>query len=89
MAITIGGSGVVAVSAAHEVSGNWGNGGDLYTTDGGRSWSKNEKLPFESSLFSSTPDPNHGGKGFFLFFGGGMLYGPWPTASAPLTVRLY
>lgn len=68
----------IYVSGLYDVSGNWGKGGAIYSTDSGVSWKKNEKLPLLTNLFNFTPDPNHPEKGFYLFFGGGMLYGTKP-----------
>ena len=77
-AIVLGKDGLVSVSASNDLSGKWGKGGALFSKDGGATWSANRKLPFESILFSSTPDPKDPKNAYYLFFGGGMLYGPWP-----------
>jgi hypothetical protein len=69
---------VVHASGSHQLDGGWGKGGALYTRDGGESWSKNEKLPLAANLDGATPDPARPGNVFYLFFGGGMLYGPEP-----------
>lgn len=60
------------------VDGSWGEGGALYSTDGGDTWKKNQNLPFLSNLSGIRPDPNNSHHLFYLFFGSGMLYGPKP-----------
>jgi hypothetical protein len=67
------------VGGLWQLDGTWGEGGPLYTTDGGRTWKKNKGLPFLSNASGAVPDPNHPEKVFYLFFGGGMLYGPRPN----------
>jgi photosystem II stability/assembly factor-like uncharacterized protein len=71
-------SDTVYTSGPYQVDGNWGQGGAYYTTDGGEHWRKNEAFPLKANLFGTRPDPNHPDKVFYLFFGGGMLYGPKP-----------
>lgn len=66
----------VYASGLFDVAGNWGLGGALTTTDGGKSWKKNQHLPLLANLFGFTPDPIHSENGFYLFFGGGIFYGP-------------
>jgi photosystem II stability/assembly factor-like uncharacterized protein len=71
--------GTAYVGGLWQLDGTWGEGGPLYTTDGGRTWKKNKALPFLSNASGAVPDPNHPEKVFYLFFGGGMLYGPKPN----------
>ena len=67
---------IVIVSGLDDVSGKWGLGGALISKDGGTHFIKNDKIPLLSNLFGVTLDPLHSENAFFLFFGGGMLYGP-------------
>jgi hypothetical protein len=66
----------IHVSGLYDVTGKWGKGGALSSSDGGVTWKKNDRFPLLANLFNFTPDPKDPTKGFFLFFGGGMLYGP-------------
>ncbi len=66
----------IFVSGLHDLSEKWGQGGFLYSNDGGHSFKKSEKLPLLANLFSFTLDPSNPKNGFFLFFGGGIYYGP-------------
>jgi peptidoglycan/LPS O-acetylase OafA/YrhL/photosystem II stability/assembly factor-like uncharacterized protein len=66
----------VLASGNYVVDGSWGQGGALSTKDGGLTWNKNTQMPLLSNLCGSRIDPNHPDKVFYLFFGGGMLYGP-------------
>ncbi len=69
----------VYLSGPFTIDGSWGNGGALYTTDGGRTWRKNDLLPLRTNLHAARIDPNNPDKIFYLFFGGGILYGPKPN----------
>jgi len=63
-------------SGPYDMTGKWGNGGALSTNDEGKSWQKNQHLPLLANLFGFTPDPTRPENGFYLFFGGGIFYGP-------------
>lgn len=63
-------------SGPYDMTGKWGLGGALSTRDGGKSWKKNQHLPLLANLFGFTPDPLRSENGFYLFFGGGIFYGP-------------
>jgi photosystem II stability/assembly factor-like uncharacterized protein len=69
---------IVYASGQWIVDGSWGNGGPLYTTDGGVTWKRNEAIPFQGSLFGVAMDPNDEDSLFYLIFGGAMLHGPRP-----------
>lgn len=68
----------VYVSGKMTLNGTWGNGGPLYTTDGGKTWKKNNSIPLQGNSHNVTIDPNKKDHIFYTFFGGGMLYGPQP-----------
>lgn len=68
----------VYVSGLYRLDGSWGEGGALYSTDGGMSWKKNDAIPLLANLDGTVIDPNHPEKIFYLFFGGGILYGREP-----------
>lgn len=68
----------VYISGLYRVDGSWGDGGAIYTTDGGLTWKKNENIPLLANLDGTVLDPNKPGQLFYLFFGGGMFYGPQP-----------
>ncbi len=69
----------VYASGLHNIDGVWGEGGAIFSIDGGSSWQKNENIPLLSNLDGTVLDPNRQGKIFYLFFGGGMLYGNEPN----------
>jgi hypothetical protein len=68
----------VYVSGLYQLDGAWGKGGAVYSTDGGKTWKKNESIPLLENLDGTVVDPNNSNQIFYLFFGGGMLYGPKP-----------
>jgi photosystem II stability/assembly factor-like uncharacterized protein len=68
----------VYVSGLFNIDGSWGEGGPIYSTDAGATWKKNESIPLLANLDGTVMDPNASGNLFYLFFGGGMLYGPKP-----------
>ncbi|MBI5543045.1 MAG: hypothetical protein HY901_04105 [Deltaproteobacteria bacterium] len=68
----------VHVGAAHQLDGTWGNGGALYSLDGGATWTRNENMALKTNLENVVVDPNDPDKLFYLFFGGGLLHGPRP-----------
>ncbi|NCG19793.1 MAG: hypothetical protein GWP91_12360 [Rhodobacterales bacterium] len=57
---------------------SWGEGGPLYSDDGGDSWQLDPSVPLSFNGNSVTVDPNDPGKVFRTFFGGGMWYGEAP-----------
>ena len=67
-----------ARSISHIGNAGWGDGGAMYSDDGGATWQKNEDLPLLSNLNSVVVDPNDETKVFYTFFGGGMMHGPRP-----------
>lgn len=71
-------SNVIYAGGSYHADGSWGLGGAMYSLDGGKSWQRNEALPLVANLYGMRPDPSHPGRIFYLYFGGGMLYGPKP-----------
>ncbi|MBC7712991.1 MAG: tandem-95 repeat protein [Rhizobacter sp.] len=71
----------VHVASYHQLDGQWGNGGQLYTTDGGVSWTKNTVPPLQQNARGVTIDPTDSSKIFYSYFGGGMLYGRNPASA--------
>lgn len=69
----------VHVASYHQLDGAWGNGGMLYTTNGGSTWSKNTNPPLQVNSRSVTLDPTDSSKIFYSYFGGGILYGANPA----------
>ncbi len=69
----------VAVASYYTLDGSWGNGGQLYTSDGGISWRKNNVPPLQQNSRSVTFDPTDSQKLIYSYFGGGMLSGPNPS----------
>jgi len=67
-----------ARSISHIGNAGWGDGGAMYSDDGGASWQKNEVIPLLSNLNSVVVDPADDTKVFYTFFGGGMMWGPRP-----------
>ena len=67
-----------ARSISHIGNAGWGDGGALFSDDGGDSWQKNEGIPLLSNLNSVVVDPADDSKVFYTFFGGGMIHGPRP-----------
>ena len=68
----------VYATGLYALDGQWGNGGAMYTNDGGQNWDKNEGMPFATNPDGAVPDPASPGSIFYLFFGDGILYGPKP-----------
>jgi photosystem II stability/assembly factor-like uncharacterized protein len=68
----------VYASGLFTIDNSWGEGGAIYSMDGGLTWKKNEVIPLLSNLDGTVIDPNSPGHLFYLFFGGGILYGPKP-----------
>jgi photosystem II stability/assembly factor-like uncharacterized protein len=69
----------VHVAAYYQLDGAWGNGGMLYTKDGGATWGKNTVPPLQRNARSVTVDPTDPSKIFYSYFGGGILYGANPA----------
>ncbi|MFT6071350.1 MAG: photosystem II stability/assembly factor-like uncharacterized protein [Bacteriovoracaceae bacterium] len=61
-----------------QVEGTWGDGGLIYSTDGGESWKKNADVPLQANGYNTTLDPNDPDKIFYTFFGNALMHGPKP-----------
>ncbi|MBC7427365.1 MAG: tandem-95 repeat protein [Bacteriovorax sp.] len=72
----------VHIASYHQLDGQWGDGGQLYTTDGGATWIKNTVPPLQQNARGVTIDPTDSSKIFYSYFGGGMLYGRNPASAA-------
>ncbi|MDD4973351.1 MAG: hypothetical protein PHY93_03325 [Bacteriovorax sp.] len=68
----------IYVVGYHQLDGNWGDGGELHSKDGGVTWFKNDKTPLQINARGVTLDPLDASKIIYSYFGGGMLYGPNP-----------
>ena len=71
----------VHVSGYYQLDGQWGNGGMLYSKDGGTTWGKNTTPPLQRNARSATVDPTDPSKIFYSYFGGGILYGRNPASA--------
>lgn len=69
----------VHVAGYYQLDGTWGNGGMLYTKDGGVTWGKNTTPPLQRNARSVALDPNDASKIFYSYFGGGILGGANPA----------
>lgn len=69
----------VHVAGYYQLDGAWGNGGMLYTKDGGTTWAKNTTPPLQRNARSVAFDPTDSSKIFYSYFGGGILGGPNPA----------
>jgi hypothetical protein len=67
------------VSAYYQLDGQWGDGGQLYTKDGGTTWFRNSTPGMQNNAKSVAVDPTDPTKIFYSYFGGGMLYGMNPN----------
>ncbi|MBL6991916.1 MAG: hypothetical protein ISR65_19190 [Bacteriovoracaceae bacterium] len=61
-----------------QILGTWGDGGMLYTTDGGDTWKKNDKVPLQHNGYNVTLDPSDPTKIYYTFFGNALMHGPRP-----------
>lgn len=80
-------SDTVFVSGFNQLDGTWGNGGQVYTTDGGLTWKRNLTPNLQHNAFNSMIDPNNPDNIFYTYFGGGILKGPNPSRQ-PANVEL-
>ena len=57
----------------------WGQGGAMFSVDGGETFQVNDDFPIQYSIWSATPDPNDADKLFYSCFGGGLRHGRKPV----------
>lgn len=57
----------------------WGNGGMMFSKDGGLSWNKNTEPHLQNNARSVTIDPMDSTMIFYSYFGGGILFGENPA----------
>jgi hypothetical protein len=62
-----------------DTSPGWGQGGAIYSSDGGATFQNNAAFPISYSIWNVMPDPLSPGSVFYCCFGGGMRHGPRPT----------
>jgi photosystem II stability/assembly factor-like uncharacterized protein len=69
----------VHVAGSHYLDNSWGNGGQVYSPDGGITWFKNEEPALQHNARSIAFDPNDSKNIYYSYFGGGILTGPNPN----------
>jgi hypothetical protein len=57
----------------------WGQGGAMFSVDGGETFQVNKAFPLQNSIWSVTPDPNDRERIFYSCFGAGIRHGPKPV----------
>ncbi len=61
----------------------WGQGGAMFSVDGGVTFQINKAFPIQYSIWSVMPDPNDATQLFYSCFGGGVRHGPKPLVTTP------
>jgi photosystem II stability/assembly factor-like uncharacterized protein len=61
-----------------DTSPGWGQGGAMYSSDGGQTFQVNAAYPIQYSIWSVMPDPSDASQVFYCNFGGGIRHGPRP-----------
>jgi hypothetical protein len=69
----------VYASGYYQLDGEWGEGGQLFTKDGGATWFKNNAPNLQQNSRGVTIDPLDPSKIIYTYFGGGMLSGSNPA----------
>jgi len=69
----------IYVSGQHYLDNSWGNGGQLFSKDGGETWFKNLSPELQANARNVMIDPNDPEKVYYTYFGGGIMKGPNPT----------
>ncbi len=59
----------------------WGEGGAMFSVDGGVTFEVNKAFPIQYSIWSVTPDPNDPKYVFYSCFGACIRHGPKPAAT--------
>jgi hypothetical protein len=71
----------VHVAGYFDLTGQWGEGGQLSSPDGGTTWFKNQSPALQKNARGVTVDPVDSNRIIYSYFGGGMLSGqnPFPV----------
>lgn len=71
----------VHVAGYYDLTGQWGEGGQLSSPDGGVTWFKNQSPALQKNARGVTVDPVDSNRIIYSYFGGGMLSGqnPFPV----------
>jgi hypothetical protein len=70
----------VHASGYYQLDGQWGDGGQLFSKDGGSTWFKNNAPNLQNNARGVTIDPKDPSKLIYSYFGGGMLSGSNPAS---------
>ena len=76
----------VFAAGYHYLDGSWGNGGQLFSADGGETWKINKTPTLQVNPRNAIVDPSNPNNIFYTYFGGGILKGPNP-ARQPASVE--
>lgn len=69
----------VHVAGYYTLNGSWGNGGQYYSKDEGKTWKKNANPPLQQNSRNVVINPSDSDELIYTYFGGGMLKGPNPA----------
>lgn len=76
----------IFTAGGHYLDGSWGNGGQVFTTDGGATWSLNRTPTLQRNARNAFVDPVNPNNIYYSYLGGGILKGPNP-ARQPASVE--
>lgn len=77
----------VYVGGTHYLDGSWGNGGHIFSTDGGETWNRNLTPGLQANARNLMFDPTNSENIYYTYLGGGILKGPNP-ARQPASVEI-
>ena len=69
----------IFASGMYQLDGNWGNGGQFFSKDGGETWKKNMTPTLQQNSRHVLVDQTNPNNVFYTYFGGGILKGPNPA----------